>query len=111
MTLTSPRTCRECNKPLRATMRSVSEFCGTPCRIAWRNRRTSRGAELYDCFMALRYDREAARDEGLWALMCRMAQSWNDEDKAANRQTYFPPRETVQRNVRYKATVVVGRKR
>lgn len=66
----------------------------------------SRGADLYDCFMALRYDREAAKDAGLWALMCRMAQSFHDEDKAAGRRSYFRPKETTQRNVRYAATVL-----
>lgn len=106
MTLTHSRTCRECLKPLRVSARPEIEFCGMACRIAWRNRRSSRGAELYDPFMGLRYEREAARDAGLWSLMCRMAQAWNDEDKAAGRKSYFSPRETVERSIRYRATVV-----
>lgn len=68
----------------------------------------SRGADLYDCFMALRYDREAAKAAGLWALMCRMAQSWNEEDqKAGRKKTYFPPSVVRARNTRHTATVVV----
>lgn len=106
MILTKPRTCRECGKPLNPDRKASTEFCGTACRIAWRNRRMSRGADLYDAFMAMRFDREAAKDKGLWALMCRMASSWNEEDKAAGRQSYFPPKETVQRNVRRAAVAV-----
>lgn len=72
----------------------------------------SRGADLYDCFMAMRYDREAAKDRGLWALMCRMAQAWNDEDQAVGRKrTYFSPKQTAERNVRFTATVVVSGRR
>lgn len=111
MKLEATRTCRECNKPLRAKARPEAEFCGTSCRISWWNRRRARGGDLYDAFMAMRYDREEARDEGLWALMCRMAQTWNDEDKAAGRQSYYPAKETVQRNVRHKATIMVKAKR
>lgn len=106
MILTKPRTCRECGKPLDPDRKANTEFCATECRIAWRNRRMSRGADLYDAFMAMRFDREAAKDKGLWALMCRMASAWNEEDKAAGRQSYFPPDETVMRNVQHNAIVV-----
>jgi len=36
-----------------------------------------------------------------------MASAWNEEDKAAGRQSYFPPDETVQRNVHHNAQVIV----
>lgn len=112
MNLTVARPCRECGKPLSTDRKANTEFCGTPCRIAWRNRRMSRGADLYDAFMAMRFDRAAAKDKGLWALMCRMASTWNEEDKAAGRQSYFPPDQTVSRNVHHNAVVVVkGRKK
>lgn len=111
MILTKPRTCRECSKPLDPDRKGNTEFCDTHCRISWRNRRMSRGADLYDAFMAMRFDRDAAKDKGLWALMCRMASAWNEEDKAAGRQSYFPPDETVMRNVQHQAvTIVRGRK-
>lgn len=111
MILTKPRTCRECGKPLDPDRKANTEFCATACRIAWRNRRMSRGADLYDAFMAMRFDREAAKDKGLWALMCRMASNWNEEDKTAGRQSYFPPDETVMRNVQRQAVIVArGRK-
>lgn len=85
------KTCRECNKPLPTDRRPTIEFCGTPCRVKWRNRRSSRGADLYDLFMALRFDRAAAKELGLYAEMCKMASEWRKEDKAAGRQSYFRP--------------------
>lgn len=97
------RCCKECSKPLATTAKATAEFCGTPCRIAWRNRRTHRGAELYDIFMAIRFDRPLAASLGLWALACRMASVWNEDDKEAGRQSYVPPREAVMRLNRYNA--------
>lgn len=55
-------------------------FCGQPCRLKFNNRRLQRGAELYDLFMSMRYDREAAKRLGVWALMCRMAQQMREDD-------------------------------
>ncbi len=106
MILKHPRTCRECNTPLAATRKENAEFCAVPCRIAWRNRRMSRGADLYDVFMALRFDRAVAYEKGLYALMCRMASTWNEEDKVSGRQSYFPADETVIRNNHHNAVVV-----
>lgn len=103
MTSRRLHTCRECGSELKSRR---AEFCGMECRISWRNRRSSRGAELYDLFMAMRYDRAAANEAGLWKIMCRMAQAWNDEDKSAGRRTYFSPAESIERTVRYQATVV-----
>lgn len=45
MILTKPRTCRECGKPLDPDRKANTEFCATACRIAWRHRRMSRGAD------------------------------------------------------------------
>ena len=111
MILTKPRTCRECGKPLDPDRKANTDFCATACRVSWRNRRMSRGADLYDAFMAMRYDRGAAKAEGLWALMCRMASAWHEEDKAAGRQSYFPADETAMRHVQHKAVILVRRRR
>lgn len=43
-----------------------------------------RGADLYDGFMAMRYRRGLAQQIGLYALLCKLASAWNDEDKKAN---------------------------
>lgn len=97
MIKTKPRTCRECGKPLEASMKSNSEFCCTGCRVGWRNRRMSRGADLYDLFMAMRYDRAAAKDEQVWTEMCRLAEGWAEDDHAHNRQSYTPPKKMIAR--------------
>lgn len=68
----------------------------------------SRGAELYDLFMAMRYDREQAKILGLWKLMCRLGRMWHEEDKAAHRQSYFPPKTALQRFVHVNADVLVN---
>jgi hypothetical protein len=101
---TQPNTCRECGKALDNTKPSF--FCDTGCRVSWRNRRASRGADLYDLFMAMRYDRTEAKELGLWNLMCRMASSWHEEDLEAGRQSYFSPREASARQNHHRATVV-----
>lgn len=107
MILTKRHCCRECSKPLDTGRKATMEFCSTAHRIAWRNRRASRGADLYDLFMAMRYDREDAKALGLWALMCRMGSVWNEEDKAANRQSYFPPKLATEKFVHLRADVLV----
>ena len=101
------RACRQCNTPLVNAKRATAEFCGTPCRISWRNRRCQRGADLYDAFMSLRYDRSAAKARGIWTLMCRMAADWHAEDIEAGRQSHFRTDEVMQMQHRHNA--VVGR--
>jgi hypothetical protein len=39
-----------------------------------------RGAELYDVFMAMRFDREAAAAAGAWSLLCRMSANFRAAD-------------------------------
>ncbi len=56
------------------------EFCCPRCRAAWHNRRRDRGAELYDLFMAVRFERGSAKLYGLWTLMCALASAYRDAD-------------------------------
>ena len=39
-----------------------------------------RGAELYDLVMAMRFDREAARNAGAWSLLCKIASEFRRID-------------------------------
>lgn len=70
--------CRECggnhDRPQEAA------FCCRECRQTWNNRRLKRGAELYDLFMLVRYERGLAKLHGLWSIVCRLAQAWREED-------------------------------
>lgn len=90
-------TCLECGKPVGPSMRYDKVFCCTACGTRWNNRRKNRGAEIYDLFMAMRFDRKNAK--GVWAIMCRMASNWNEEDKAAGRKSFVPVRKAVQRSL------------
>ncbi len=88
------RCCRECSAALAAPKPGFvrdAKFCGISCKATWNNRRKNRGADLYDLWMAMRYDRDTAKDLGVWKEMCRLSEKWSDEDKAAKRKTYERP--------------------
>lgn len=72
----SLRCCRECGEQVCGSR----EFCTGKCRATFHNRRKQRGAELYDLFMATRFDREDAQEQGAWSLLCRMAAKFKAED-------------------------------
>jgi hypothetical protein len=74
-------TCAECGCEFGSNKRHA-EFCGTPCRKVYNNRRAVRGAELYDLFMTLRFDRKHATDEQLWSHICSLGSAYNTADKA-----------------------------
>lgn len=93
--------CLECGEKFKASRDHEQLFCSSACRSTWNNRRKSRGAEVYDLFMTMRFDR--ANAEGVWAVMCRMASEWNAEDKEANRRSFGPVKKVMERNVRYRA--------
>lgn len=72
------RRCCECGG-LFKPKRPGSLFCCTEHNTEFRNRRMARGAQLYDLFMEIRYNRAGAT--GLWSVMCRLAEAWREEDK------------------------------
>jgi hypothetical protein len=97
------KVCKECGTSLAAVRDYRAEFCGTPCRKNWNNRRMTRGAELYDVFMTCRYARGFAKLKGLWTIMCRMGSIWRgeDHDSRAGRASWGAPEIIVQKTVRY----------
>lgn len=101
--------CTECGAEF-TPLKAHGDFCGDACRKAWNNRRMVRGAELYDLFMALRYDRPAAQALGLWRLICRMAMGFRDQDigERDGRKSWRDPR-TVARRHAYLHATTVGR--
>lgn len=74
--------CRECKCETEST-RKPKIFCSAACRDAHTNRRKERGAQLYDLFMAVRYDRANAKRLNAWTKLCRMAEAFHDEDLEA----------------------------
>lgn len=100
--LDAQRACRECGAPF-VPGNTHGEFCSTACRKAFANRRMTRGAELYDLLMVLRYERPLARAKSVFTLLCRAAQrfrearlreragrpSWEHPDKIVSRRPYL----------------------
>lgn len=109
--------CAECAKPFSLARDHEQMFCCTACRTAFNNRRKNRGAELYDLFMTMRFDRDTAKVNGVWAVMCRMASEWNEEDRMAftsaeeaaagikkpGRRSFGPVRKVLERFTKYRA--------
>lgn len=58
------------------------EFCSNACRHAFNNRRKARGAELYDLYMAHRFERKEAQEQRVFQAINRLASNWRQEDLA-----------------------------
>lgn len=99
--------CKECSAPF-ASEKAHAEFCSPICRRAWNNRRATRGVEIYDLFMALRYDRDRAKLLKLWNLLCRLAAAFREDDlrERAGRPSWADPRAVLERKPHLAATIV-----
>lgn len=75
-------------------MMRAREFCGDRCRQAWNNRRLQRGAELYDLYMAHRFERAEASDLGVFQAINRLASDFRaeDHDNRDGRRSWRKPR-------------------
>lgn len=80
---TGHRCCLECGAALSASSPREAEFCCTPCRMSWNNRRAARGAQVYDLLMALRFERGPAKVAGVWSILCALCSAFRDADRAA----------------------------
>ncbi|WP_341874477.1 hypothetical protein [Methylobacterium nodulans] len=78
--LRGERTCLECGQPYGAAARHPG-FCSTACRQAWNNRRLQCGAEVYDLWMAFRFQRPLARALKLLSALNRLASLYREEDR------------------------------
>lgn len=78
---------------------AAGDFCGSACRKSWNNRRMVRGAELYDLFMALRYERRTSYPLHLFGVICRAAALFRAEDLAERdgRRSWRPPADILAR--------------
>jgi transposase-like protein len=90
------RICQECGESFTAK-KSHAKFCCTKCRKDYNNRRAVRGSQLYDVFMAMRYDREQAKELGIdWKFVCRMGELFNRQDETSlHGKSYRNPHEVV----------------
>lgn len=74
-------TCRECGAAFTARS-AKARFCSTTHEKAFNNRRMTRGALLYDLFMASRYNPENMSATELRSIYQRIGMRFRDEDKA-----------------------------
>lgn len=103
-------TCRECGTATEST-RKPKIFCSAVCLNTHTNRRRERGAQLYDLFMAVRYDRAKAKDLNAWTKLCRLAESFHDEDLATGRQSTLDLATVLEKRADLGAQKVVKPKR
>ncbi len=97
--------CLDCGAGFPAA--TAREFCSKACRKRWNNRRATRGAELYDLYMAHRFDRQAAQALGVFQAINRMASNWRQEDRDARgaRRSWRLPRAVMEERPFLKAIV------
>jgi hypothetical protein len=110
------RHCLECREPY-ASRRVKAEFCGDRCRKLWNNRRMTRGAEIYDLFMALRFDRGIATALHVFTLVSRLARVFRDDDMARRdgRRSWQRPRSVIEHRPSLNSVIInsnaAGRRR
>lgn len=99
--------CRECGTGFDAYNRG-NGFCSTACRKTFNNRRATRGAEIYDLFMATRFEREKSAALGLWTVLCFVASEHrqDDLDKRGGRNSWRPPEEILAEKPSLKAELL-----
>lgn len=111
----SGRRCLECDAPLERSpgQHVEAQFCCTPCRKRWNNRRMERGAQLYDLFMAHRFQRGEAAEAGALRAMNRLASKWRLEDltQRGGRRSWRRLNDVLGAMPWLNATVLVGRAR
>ncbi len=81
--------CLECGERTEKT----GDFCSAGCRFDFNNRRKKRGAELYDLYMALRFDRSTAKALGVFQAISRLASTFRqeDHDRRGSRRSWRAP--------------------
>lgn len=80
--------CLECGKPTP----NAKEYCDAKCRSAFHNRRTKRGAILYDVAMIQASEPKAYQQHNMGARVKRLIAGWQREDEARQgRRTWTKP--------------------
>ena len=95
--------CRECKSPVGETLRSQKLFCSKACADKWINRRKKRGEKLYDLFMILRYERDIAKTEKVFNLMCAMGMKWREKDAELGIRSFHSIGELQERMLPHRA--------
>lgn len=106
------RRCLECGQPFRAiaAQTPAQEFCCPDDKRKFNNRRMLRGALVYDFLMASRYERGLAKTLKAWGALCRLAQTFREEDvrERAGRRSWRNVRAVIWERP-WLSTVIVSR--
>lgn len=78
------KACIECGGSFQPRQYSA-DFCGTPCRQAFNNRRARRGAILYDLVMIEARQPDAFKAEQLDEAFKQLVQRFREEDAGRKR--------------------------
>ncbi|MCE7026405.1 transcriptional regulator [Jiella sp. CBK1P-4] len=102
--------CLECGAGFQRR-REHGAFCSPRCRGTFNNRRARRGAELYDLYMAHRYERPLARALGLFQAINRLASVYRAEDLSQRdgRASWRRPQEVMAERPFLKAIATATR--
>jgi predicted nucleic acid-binding Zn ribbon protein len=73
------RICVVCGQEFMATQEH-GKFCSDRHKVIFNNIRRTRGAQLYDFFMTIRYEREKAAALDAWSCICALAATFRDAD-------------------------------
>lgn len=103
----SARECLECGAAY-ASEKDTSQFCSTACRRDFNNRRQQRGAELYDLYMALRFDRGPAKMLRVLSMLNRLASIFREQDRRDRdgRRSWTPPAVVAERAPHLRSTIL-----
>lgn len=69
---------------------------------------------VYDLFMALRYERDFAKENQIWGKLCALSKSFKDEDNTqrAGRRSWQKAQRVIESNVPvFNSTMQGSRKR
>jgi hypothetical protein len=90
------RTCPECGTPFQRK-RASAVFCCREHTEAFMNRKKVRGATLVELYMHHRYNRPAAKREGVLAKMHMLVAAWRQEDQRHGRQSMLDLDDVIER--------------
>jgi len=74
----TPIQCRECGRPLAAARHPDARFCARACAKRFYDRRSLRGAELYDFVMSQRFTRQ--HEGEAFNVVCALASGYREQD-------------------------------
>lgn len=93
--------CAECSKPIPSKRHIKTDYCSNACRSAFHNRRTQRGALVYDVLMLQLTRPDLVTEYDLRQRLDIQMGAWLEEDAKASRRSSAKASE-----VRYRLPII-----